>query len=197
MSIPGTLHGQPLEFNMAPQLLEDLRQARREIELLKTMVCFFRFSNSMYILLHVRQQDPFRAAEMAIEIQLERMRVSEAMTARDNIAHRLTDAHLSIRQKVETIQRLELEKEELTRKLPANLHHDASTATKETLNEDTNGLTSKAELELETKRLRAIITGLQEQVKLLRETRSECRKPSVDPPPRYEEGKSDNIKVRD
>lgn len=38
MSISGTLACHSLEFNMGPQLLEDLRQARREIELLKTMV---------------------------------------------------------------------------------------------------------------------------------------------------------------
>ena len=137
---------------------------------------------------------------MAIEIQLERMRVSEAMAARDNLVHHLTDAHVSIRQKVETIQRLELEKEELTRNLPANSDHApaTTTATKGTLHEDTDDLRSKAELKLESEKLRGIITELQEQVKLLRETRSESesRKPSADPPPRYEEGKSDSIKVR-
>ena len=135
---------------------------------------------------------------MAIEIQLERMRVSEATTARDNLVHHLTDAHVSIRQKVETIQRLELEKEELTRKLSANSDHATATATKGALNEDTDDLRSKAELKLESEKLQGIITELQEQVKLLGETRSESenRKPSADPPPRYEEGKSDSIKVR-
>ena len=45
MSLPGALIGQPLVFNIAPQkqvlvddARQDLRQARREIELLKTMV---------------------------------------------------------------------------------------------------------------------------------------------------------------
>ena len=45
MSIPGPLVGPPLTFNLAPQksvsvddVRQDLRQARREIELLKTMV---------------------------------------------------------------------------------------------------------------------------------------------------------------
>jgi hypothetical protein len=43
MSIPGPLVGPPLTFNLAPQksvddTRQDLRQARREIELLKTMV---------------------------------------------------------------------------------------------------------------------------------------------------------------
>jgi hypothetical protein len=45
MSIPGPLVGPHLTFNLAPQksvavddVRQDLRQARREIELLKTMV---------------------------------------------------------------------------------------------------------------------------------------------------------------
>ena len=37
---PGTLPGQSLEFNVTPQLLEDIKQAQREIEL-ETMVCLF------------------------------------------------------------------------------------------------------------------------------------------------------------
>lgn len=132
---------------------------------------------------------------MAIEIQLERMRVSEAMAARDNVVHRLTDAHVSIRQKVETIQSLELEKEELIRKLSANSDPAAATATKGPINGDTDTFKSQVELELEVAKLRATITGLHEQVKLMRETRSESRRTSVDPPPSYEEGKSDSVKV--
>src|ERR1700728_3656991 len=62
-------------------------------------------------------KDPFRAAEMAIEIQVERMRVVEAITARDAVVQRLNDAHVSIRQKTAIIDHLELEKEDLRRRL--------------------------------------------------------------------------------
>ena len=49
MSVPGSLVGQSLVFNVAPQkpvlvddVKQDLRQAKREIELLKTMVRPYR-----------------------------------------------------------------------------------------------------------------------------------------------------------
>jgi hypothetical protein len=49
MSIAGVLVGQPLAFNLVPQkslsvdeVRQDLRQAKREIELLKTMVRSFQ-----------------------------------------------------------------------------------------------------------------------------------------------------------
>lgn len=44
---------------------------------------------------------------MAIEIQLEKLRVAEAMSARDVLVQKLSDAYTSIREKTETIERLQ------------------------------------------------------------------------------------------
>ncbi|EKM81270.1 hypothetical protein AGABI1DRAFT_72163 [Agaricus bisporus var. burnettii JB137-S8] len=49
---------------------------------------------------------PLRIAEMAIEIQLEKLRVVEAMKARDVLVHKLSDAYTSIREKTEMIEHL-------------------------------------------------------------------------------------------
>ena len=129
-------------------------------------------------------QDPFRAAEMAIEIQVERMRVVEAMTARDAVVQRLADAHVSIRQKVAVIDRLELEKDDLRRRL---------SVLKGPCDEEYEEEKTKAGSEID--RLQVMIKGLREEVRLLKEIRSDAGKALPDPPPRYEEGKADLIKV--
>lgn len=51
--------------------------------------------------------NPLRIAEMAIEIQLEKLRVVEAMNARDLLVQKLSDAYTSIREKTELIDRLQ------------------------------------------------------------------------------------------
>jgi len=130
-------------------------------------------------------KDPFRAAEMAIEIQVERMRVVEAMTARDAVVQRLNDAHVSIRQKVAIIDRLELEKDDLRRRL---------LILKGPFDEEYEEEKTKAGSEID--RLQGIIKALREDIKLLKETRTDAGKPLTDPPPRYEEGKADSMKVR-
>ncbi|KAF7972252.1 hypothetical protein HWV62_18564 [Athelia sp. TMB] len=159
-----TFSGPPLDFNLTvprqigfgEDIKQDLKQARREIELLKTM-------------------DPFRAAEMSLEIQMERMRVTEAISARDNVVKRLVDAHVSIRQKVAVIDRLEAEQIELRRKLF-----------------DLKGLRDEAVEEADTssnpeiERLQRVIDGLRDEVKSLKEFRLEHRKNIGDPPPGYE-----------
>ncbi|KXN91932.1 hypothetical protein AN958_11317, partial [Leucoagaricus sp. SymC.cos] len=50
---------------------------------------------------------PLRIAEMAIEIQLEKLRVAEAMNARDALVQKLSDAYTSIREKTDLIDRLQ------------------------------------------------------------------------------------------
>ncbi|KAI5118092.1 hypothetical protein M0805_007742 [Coniferiporia weirii] len=79
-------------------LLEEVRQAKREIELLKSM-------------------DPFRAAEMAIELQVEKMRAADATSARDSAVQRLASAYDSIKEKALIIGRLQNEKSELEDRL--------------------------------------------------------------------------------
>ncbi|KAI9570737.1 hypothetical protein HD554DRAFT_2241937 [Boletus coccyginus] len=46
---------------------------------------------------------------MLLAVQMERMRVEEALAARDNVVAHLEDAHISVRQKAATILRLEQE----------------------------------------------------------------------------------------
>jgi hypothetical protein len=121
---------------------------------------------------------------MAVEIQIEKMRVVEAMTARDAVVQRLADAHLSIRQKVAIIDRLEFEKEDLRRRM---------SVLQGPCDEEYEEEKTKAGSEID--RLEGIIKSLQEEVRLSKEIRTDARKPLTDPPPRYEEGKADLIKV--
>lgn len=60
-------------------------------------------------------QDPAAVAEIALAVQLERLRVTEALAARDNVVVRLEDAYTSVRQKSATISRLERELDVLRR----------------------------------------------------------------------------------
>jgi hypothetical protein len=50
-------------------------------------------------------------AEMALEIQIERLRVIEITKARDAALHRLSDAYVSVRQKTQVIEKLQQERE--------------------------------------------------------------------------------------
>ncbi|EGN96413.1 hypothetical protein SERLA73DRAFT_154735 [Serpula lacrymans var. lacrymans S7.3] len=58
---------------------------------------------------------PFCPAEVALSVQLEKMRVIEAMGARDTAVHRLENAYISVRQKTEIIDKLKREVEEMKR----------------------------------------------------------------------------------
>jgi hypothetical protein len=124
---------------------------------------------------------------MAIEIQVERMRVVEAITARDAVVQRLNDAHVSIRQKAAIIDHLELEMEDMRRRL---------LILKGPCDEEYEEEKTKAGSEID--RLQGIIKALREDVKLLKEIRTDPVKPLTDPPPRYEEGKANlnSMKVR-
>ncbi|KAI6124028.1 hypothetical protein EDD16DRAFT_592804 [Pisolithus croceorrhizus] len=59
--------------------------------------------------------DPAAVAEVALAVQLERLRVTEALAARDNVVVRLEDAYTSVRQKSAIVSRLERELEILRR----------------------------------------------------------------------------------
>jgi hypothetical protein len=58
-------------------------------------------------LTRIHPQNPLRIAEMAIEIQIEKLRVAEAMSARDVLVDKLSEAYTSIREKTEVIDRLQ------------------------------------------------------------------------------------------
>ncbi|KAF7353891.1 hypothetical protein MVEN_01075000 [Mycena venus] len=52
-------------------------------------------------------QDPTSVVEMALEVEVERARAIEALSARDAAIHRLSEAYVSLRQKMAIIERLQ------------------------------------------------------------------------------------------
>jgi DNA repair exonuclease SbcCD ATPase subunit len=103
---------------------------------------------------------------MALEVQMERMRLTEAMKARDATIQRLADAYTSIRQKNATIEQLQREKDELARNFL-------------TIPGQRDG--GRERVEVEIKRLEGVVQGLREEIKTLRNSGSDL-------PPTYEEG---------
>ncbi|KAF8162712.1 hypothetical protein B0H34DRAFT_856362 [Crassisporium funariophilum] len=131
---------------------DEITRVKRELELLKNV-------------------NPFRVAEMALEIQIERMRVAEISSARDAVLERLSDAYVSIRQKSEIIDQLQQERESKGwAPLPIQLSHAAE--------------------QTEIDSLKAHIVTLDATIEVLRDTIQQstiaCSKP-IDPPPCYEE----------
>ena len=72
---------------------------------------------------------------MAIELQVEKMRLAEATSARDSAVQRLASAYDSIKEKAQTIARLQGEKAELETRL-AFAENDAKEATGTTRSEE-------------------------------------------------------------
>ncbi|KAF9481346.1 hypothetical protein BDN70DRAFT_855397 [Pholiota conissans] len=112
----------------------------------------------------LKNANPFLIAEIALELQMERMRVEEAMKARDSALDRLCDAYASIRQKNEIIEHMQEERE-------------------------SNGATPfptyliRVKDTVEIDKLKAHIVALEATVE---ELRAVVSKPT-DPPPCYEE----------
>lgn len=84
------------------------------------------------------RQDPNPAADVVdilLAVQMERMRVEEALAARDNVVAHLEDVHTSVRQKAATILRLEQELEVFKRTstpgntLPSDFEGDSKPGT--------------------------------------------------------------------
>lgn len=113
---------------------------------------------------------------MAIEIQLEKLRVTEAMSARDVLVYKLSDAYTSIREKTDLIDRLQ---QALNAAMGATVNTPSTGFS--TLQQNWNQSTD--------------INGLQTQVAdleaLIQDLRVGSRN-TMGPPPRYEEedGKS-------
>ncbi len=110
---------------------------------------------------------------MAIEISAERMKVTEAMQARDAAVLRLSEAYISLRQKVAMIDRLE-----------GNSHGP------EMFKESTSyvlgdvGVTETSILKEEIVALESIVKSLKEEI---REQNAQTAGPT-EPPPRYDDG---------
>ncbi|KAF8172089.1 hypothetical protein BJ912DRAFT_911328 [Pholiota molesta] len=112
----------------------------------------------------LKNANPFLVAEIALELQIERMRVAEAMKARDSALNRLCDAYVSIRQKNEIIERMQEERESNgASPFPTHLIRVRDT--------------------VEIDQLKAHIVTLEATIE---ELRSVVSKPT-DPPPCYEE----------
>jgi hypothetical protein len=107
---------------------------------------------------------------MAIEAQVQRMRASELMDARDAAVHRLSTAYESLRQKTVIIERLQ----EQTCKSPP-----PSTIS-------TSDLLETAKLKEEIASLEGIIKDLRDEMKALKGIVPGTIK-SLDPPPQYDE----------
>lgn len=135
-------------------LVNEVAQVKRELEVLKAA-------------------DPFKIVEMAVEIATERMKVTEAMQARDAAVLRLSEAYISLRQKVAIIDRLQ-----------SNSHGS------ENFNESTSyvfgdvGVTETSILKEEIVVLESIVKSLKEEI---REQNAQTAGPT-EPPPRYDDG---------
>ncbi|KAF8652803.1 hypothetical protein AX16_004155 [Volvariella volvacea WC 439] len=144
---------------------DELAQARQEIEILKN-------------------SDPFRVVEMALELQVERMRVVEAMNARDATVQRLSDAYNALRQKTAVIEQLQ---ETIKRSASEN----APVAERTT---DVKDGQMKAKDE-EIAGLEKTLKALQEEIRVLKvsaasenaNASAKAGTKSPDPPPQYEE----------
>ncbi|KAF9239150.1 hypothetical protein BU15DRAFT_74842 [Melanogaster broomeanus] len=71
--------------------------------------------------------DPGATADALLAVEMQKLRIAEALAARDNVVDRLEDAYTSVRQKAATILRLEQELEHLKRSsTPANANSTGS-----------------------------------------------------------------------
>jgi hypothetical protein len=123
---------------------------------------------------------------MALEIQLERMHVIEAMNARDVVVQRLADAYVSINQKNATIEDLKRDRGQRNSGLlvPSDLKADTTTGDEE-----------KRKLVEHVTKLEGLVRSLQDDLKYLKSTNGNDVRSPVDPPPHYEEGRVHYLKV--
>ncbi len=140
-------------------VLAELAQVRRELEYLKTAASGIYARNPPFDVV----QDPFRVVEMAIEIATERMKVVDAMAARDAAVQRLSDAYVSLRQKITIIERLQ---------------HDPY---------DNEPSPEQVAAQAEIDRLKNEIALLEATVCTLREDIRVLKEKETIPPPKYEE----------
>jgi len=83
----------------------EIARLKSELELVKSAVrlgIYIRSKSCRYNCL----QNPFRMAEIAIELQIERLRVTEITKARDTALQHLAECYVSIRRKNELIEQM-------------------------------------------------------------------------------------------
>ncbi|KAG5340440.1 hypothetical protein C0989_001583 [Termitomyces sp. Mn162] len=101
--------------------------------------------------------DPFRVADLAIEVAIERTRTNEALKARDATVQRLVEAHESIRQKSATIELLQ---QNIKSRASSPFIPDSSTATDRT---------ETTKMKEEIARLERTIVELRIEIRTLKE----------------------------
>lgn len=125
-------------------------------------------------------QSPFRVVEMALEMQVERIRVMEVLKARDVAVGRLADAYTTVRRYSEFID--QLQQDRVVRGLE-NLKFTDNDADEHTAGAGLTPLDPKAHIAA----LEATIKELREINGYLKEYDACEGKAMCDPPPHYEE----------
>ncbi|EED83673.1 predicted protein [Postia placenta Mad-698-R] len=100
-------------------------------------------------------------SELAMEIRLERLRLQEALCARDAVAKHFTTACTSIREKTATIERLQYEKGDLGKQLKLL---NGRQATLYAPNTTTQIAEDKRKLVTEVARLAEVLHGMQDEI---------------------------------
>jgi len=95
--------------SIEPNAAAEIIQLRRELEIVKNAVCpisYLSYPPGSIKWFNICQ-NPFRMAEIALELQIERLRVIEITRARDTALHCLSECCAVIRQKNEFIEQLQ------------------------------------------------------------------------------------------
>ncbi|KAH7874916.1 uncharacterized protein C8R40DRAFT_1171028 [Lentinula edodes] len=123
----------------------------------------------------LQSSDPYNVVEMAIKIAAEQYKAEDAIKARDAAVQRLTDAYISIEQKLEIIGRLENQHQTfdmLMKSSCKSLKESAGVS---------SSLLEADKLPTETAELEGLVDDLRKEIKLLKETTAavECDSPQA------------------
>lgn len=149
-------------------------------------------------------QDPVSAPSTALTIQHEKMRVSEALAARDAVVHHLELACRSVREKAVTIEELRSEKEHLEGRLEElnggaarkgarggdarGRYNDTGAGEVDGLRSDGKNESTSSQAEVD--RLKGVIVNLQVELQELKDRTLKSGVPTIDreqPPLAYED----------
>ncbi|KAJ3900724.1 hypothetical protein F5879DRAFT_394729 [Lentinula edodes] len=122
----------------------------------------------------LQSSDPYNVVEMAIKIAAEQYKAEDAIKARDAAVQRLTDAYISIEQKLEIIGRLE-------KQHPFDMLMKSSCKSLKESAGVSSSLLEADKLPTETAELEGLVDDLRKDVKLLKETTAavECDSPQA------------------
>ncbi|KAJ3885779.1 hypothetical protein GG344DRAFT_82358 [Lentinula edodes] len=123
----------------------------------------------------LQSSDPYNVVEMAIKIAAEQDKADDAIKARDAAVQRLTDAYISIEQKLEIIGRLENQHQTFGMLMKSSCKSPKESAGV------SSSLLEADKLQTETAELEGLVDDLRREVKLLKETIAavECDSPQA------------------